>query len=165
MPRFQKNHYLCDMKKSFIIAFLLMVSGCLPSCHSVWENPNRLTAIVDFTIYPNSIREYELNSPGGFKYYSSDPESNSRGIIVYRVSMEDFRVWDRLPPNKPNTCCTEEGECTRLVVENDFEVVDNCNNIIYSILDGTILEGGEGYRLYPYNCTYDGSALRITTFY
>lgn len=152
------------MKKTLIIVSLLTVLIGLPTCHSVWENPNRLTAIVDFTIYPNSIREYEINNPGGFKYYSSDPESNSRGIIVFRVSMDSFTVWDRLPPNKPNTCCDDNGVCSRLVVDGYF-VMDNCNDISYSILDGTIIEGGEGYRLYPYNYTYDGNALRITTYY
>ena len=119
---------------------------------------------VDFTIYPNSIREYEINNPGGFKYYSSDPESNSRGIIVFRVSMDSFTVWDRLPPNNPNACCDDNGVCSRLVVDG-FYVMDNCNGITYNILDGTIFEGGEGYRLYPYNYTYDGNALRITTYY
>lgn len=152
------------MKKTLIIVSLLALLTALPTCHSVWENPNRLTAIVDFTIYPNSIREYEINNPGGFKYYSSDPESNSRGIIVFRVSMDSFTVWDRLPPNNPNACCDDNGVCSRLVVDG-FYVMDNCNGITYNILDGTIFEGGEGYRLYPYNYTYDGNALRITTYY
>lgn len=152
------------MKRLIIIVILLMVSAGLPSCHSEWENPNRLTAIVDFTIYPNSIREYELNNPGGFKYYSSDPESNSRGIIVYRVDMTEFRVWDRLPPNSPNICCNDEGECSRLVADGLF-VLDNCNNITYNILDGTVFEGEGRYRLYPYTYMFDGTALRITTYY
>ena len=152
------------MKRSIIIVILLLVSAGLPSCHSEWENPNRLTAIVDFTIYPNSIREYELNNPGGFKYYSSDPESNSRGILVYRVDMTEFRVWDRLPPNNPNACCNDEGECSRLVADGLF-VLDNCNNITYNILDGTVFEGEGRYRLYPYTYMYDGTALRITTYY
>lgn len=152
------------MKRSIIIVILLLVSAGLPSCHSEWENPNRLTAIVDFTIYPNSIREYELNNPGGFKYYSSDPESNSRGILVYRVDMTEFRVWDRLPPNNPNACCNDEGECSRLVADGLF-VLDNCNNITYNILDGTVFEGEGRYRLYPYTYMYDGTALRITSYY
>lgn len=152
------------MKKTAIIGLLLVVLTSLSGCHSAWENPNRLTAVVDFTIYPNTAREYELNQPGGFKYYTSDPESNSRGIIVYRVDMYEFRVWDRLPPNKPNTCCTEEGECSRLVADGLF-VLDNCNNITYNILDGTVFEGDGQYRLYPYKFVYDGSALRITTYY
>lgn len=141
-----------------------MVSAGLPSCHSEWENPNRLTAIVDFTIYPDTPREYDLNSPGGIKYYSSDPESNSRGIIVYRVDMTEFRVWDRLPPNYPNACCNDEGECSRLVADGLF-VLDNCNNITYNILDGTVFEGEGRYRLYPYTYMFDGTALRITSYY
>ena len=152
------------MKRIIIIVILLMVSAGLPSCHSEWENPNRLTAIVDFTIYPNSDREYELNHPGGVKYYSSDPESNSRGILVYRVDMTEFRVWDRLPPNSPNACCNDEGECSRLVADGLF-VLDNCNNITYNILDGTVFEGEGRYRLYPYTYMYNGEALRITSYY
>ncbi|MBO6026114.1 MAG: hypothetical protein J6P73_02620 [Bacteroidales bacterium] len=149
------------MKKTFTtLVLILPLLFC--GCRSEWNNPVRLTAVVDFTIYPNSIREYEINSPGGFKYYTSDPISNSRGIIVFRVNMDTFAVWDRLPPNNPNACC-EDGECSRLVVKANF-VIDQCNEITYNILDGSIFEGEGQYPLYPYYYTYDGAALRIKSF-
>jgi hypothetical protein len=51
------------------------------------------------------------------------------------------------------------------MVDGSYFIVDNCNDITYNILDGTVFEGEGKYRLYPYNFTFDGTALRITTFY
>jgi hypothetical protein len=153
------------MKKLLVFIISLLLLPWFSGCKDPWENPNHPNAIVDFTIYPNSIKEYELNVPGGYKYYTSDPQSTSRGIIVFRVTQDSFTVWDRLPPNNPNACCDNNGNCTRLVVEDAFFVVDHCNDITYSILDGTVFEGEGTYRLYPYNYTYDGTSLRITSYY
>ena len=63
-------------KHTFFIALLnaLAFSGCTET----HENPNYPNAVVNFTIYPNSIHEYELNVVGGYKYYTSDPMSTSR---------------------------------------------------------------------------------------
>ena len=153
------------MKRIRIIAYFVLLTVGIVSCNDPWENPNHPNAIVDFTIYPNSIKEYELNVPGGYKYYTSDPQSTSRGIIVFRVSQDSFTVWDRLPPNNPNACCDADGNCTRLVMEDAFFVVDHCNNIKYNVLNGEIFEGEGQYRLYPYNYVYDGTSLRITSYY
>ena len=51
------------------------------------------------------------------------------------------------------------------MLDGSYFMVDSCNNITYNILDGTVFEGEGKYRLYPYNFTFDGTALRITTFY
>lgn len=148
------------MKNKYILLFALSVFLAFQACTETNENPNYPNAVVNFTIYPNSIREQELNTVGGYKYYTSDPLSTSRGIIVYRLYQDEFRAYDRLPPNNPNACCDGDGNCTRLVVEFPF-VVDNCNDIKYNIINGDIFSGDGIYPLSQYRTSYDGSALRI----
>ena len=92
-------------------------------------------------------------------YLTSDEQSNSRGLIVYRVTQDEFRVYDRLPPNEPNACC-ENGVCSRLVVDVPF-VVDSCNMIWYNILNGEVFQGDGVFPLYHYRYSYDGYSLRI----
>ena len=148
------------MKHKITFVLALLATTLMQSCKEVHENPNYPNGIVNFTIYPNTLHEYELNTVGGFKYYTSDPMSTSRGIIVYRLYQDEFRAYDRLPPNFPNACCDGDGNCTRLVVDLPF-VLDNCNDIKYNIINGDIFEGDGIYPLIQYHTSYDGSALRI----
>ena len=149
------------MKNKSLILLALMVVAFLQGCRETIENPNYPNAIINFTIYPNSIHEHELNTVSGYKYYTSDPMSTSRGIIVYRLSMDEFRAYDRLPPNNPNACCDGDGNCTRLVVEDGIWVVDHCNDIKYNIINGEIFEGDGIYPLIQYHTSFDGFELHV----
>lgn len=146
--------------KKHITLWLLLATVVFHSCEGVPENPNYPNAVVDFTIYPNTIHEQELNTVGGYKYYTSDPQSTSRGIIVYRLYQDEFRAYDRLPPNNPNACCDGQGNCTRLVVDFPF-VIDNCNDIKYNIINGDIFEGDGIYPLIQYHTSYNGTELHV----
>lgn len=148
------------MKNKMLLLWACLAVLLSQACNEVHENPNYPNAIINFTIYPNSIHEYELNTVSGYKYYTSDPTSTSRGIIVYRLSMEEFRAYDRLPPNRPNACCDGDGNCTRLVVDFPF-VVDNCNDIKYNIINGEIFEGDGVYPLIQYHTSFNGYELHI----
>ena len=148
------------MKNKSLLLVVLLASLLLQGCREYIENPNYPNAIINFTIYPNSIHEYELNTVSGYKYYTSDPLSTSRGVIVYRLSMDEFRAYDHLPPNYPNACCDGDGNCTRLVVDFPF-VVDNCNGIKYNIINGDIFEGDGIYPLIQYHTVFDGTALHV----
>lgn len=87
--------------------------------------------------------------------------------------MDEFLAYDRLPPNYPNACCDDDGNCTRLVVEDGIFVVDHCNNAFYNILNGDIIiDEAHGmvptfstettiYPLIQYHTVFDGTALRI----
>lgn len=156
----QKNKYLCSMKSKHIFFIALLTALAFSGCTETHENPNYPNAVVNFTIYPNSAHEFELNTVGGYKYYTSDPMSTSRGIIIYRLYQDEFRAYDRLPPNYPNACCDADGNCTRLVVEFPF-VVDNCNDIKYNIINGDIFSGDGVYPLSQYHTSYDGTSLRV----
>lgn len=154
-----KMMYLCDMKKYLILPLALVVGLFFQGCQRPVENPNQPNAILDFVINLTDPMYYNLNWIGNYMYLTSDEQSNSRGLIVYRYSQDEFRVYDRLPPNKPNTCC-ENGVCSRLVVDVPF-VVDSCNMIWYNILNGEVWKGDGVFPLYYYRYSYDGQSLRI----
>ena len=151
-----------------LIALLPLLHGC----HKYPENPNRPILPYPITIYPNTMQYQELNTVSGWIYITSDVESTSRGIIVYRQSDTEFLAFDRMPPNEPDACTDSHGNTTRLVVDFPF-VVDQCNNAYYNILNGQIIirvpdmipnfptEGTVVYPLIQYHTSYDGSKLTI----
>ena len=115
---------------------------------------------------------------GGWEYITSEVESTSRGLIVFRRpdadNIEDaFAAYDRMPPNYPNTCTDSHGNTTRMVVDFPF-VVDRCNNAYYSILNGQIIirepdmtpnfptDGEPVYPLIQYHTQFDGNKLVIS---
>ncbi len=135
-------------------AILIILSGMV-SCVDTPVNPNIPNAYINFSVEPNSTFYYELNTVSGWMYVTAPPES--RGIIIYRYSLDEFKAYERQSPNEPNSC----GENSRLIVDFPF-VVDTCLDVRYSILDGSIItEGYNGYPLIQYHTQYDGSTLRI----
>ena len=139
------------------------------SCKDYPENPNRPILPSPITIYPNTMQYHDLNFVSGWLYITSDVESTSRGIIVYRQSETEFLAYDRIPPNEPDACTDSHGSTTRLVVDFPF-VVDHCNNAYYNIINGDIFIDNDTmvpnfdcsvvYPLIQYHTVYDGSSLR-----
>ena len=137
-----------------IFSILILLLGMF-SCDNTPYNPNVPDAYINFEVYPNSTMYYELNSVSGWMYVTAPPMS--RGIILYRYSMDEFRAYERQSPNEPNSC----GEYSRLIVDFPF-VVDTCLNVRYSILDGSVFtEGYQGYPLIQYYTQFDGRTLRV----
>lgn len=165
--------YFVMMKKQFLHLLILMgLAAGLSSCQKYPENPNRPVTPFSFSIYPNSLQYQDINVVSGWIYLTSEVESTSRGIIVYRQSQNEFLAYDRLPPNEPNACTDAEGNTTRLVVDFPF-VVDHCNNAYYNILNGQIIvaepdmipnfptDSGPVYPLIQYHTQYDGQKLTV----
>ncbi|MDO5341278.1 MAG: hypothetical protein Q4F69_02340 [Bacteroidia bacterium] len=143
------------MKKILrILGVAFIMSGLFASCNSRPENPYEPDIDINFTINPNSMEYFDLNIVSGWMYVMS--RYPSRGIIIYRYSQDEFRAYERMPPNDPNAC----GEENRLYVDPPF-VIDSCLGYKYSILDGGLIEGGPGYNLIQYYTQYDGTMLRV----
>ena len=147
------------MKNIFTLSLLLFASSLLNGCRDLHENPNYPNAIINITINLNQIDYYDLRVVSGYTFLTSDPMSTSRGIIVYRLSQDEFRAYDRLPPNNPD-CRDENGNLTRLVVDFPF-VVDNCNDIKYNIINGDLFEGDGIYPLIQYHTSFNGYEVHI----
>ena len=145
----------------------------LHGCREFPQNPNTPILPYPITIYPNTLQYQELNFVSGWLYITSDVESTSLGIIVYRQTDNEFLAFDRLPPNEPDACTDSHGNTTRMVVDFPF-VVDRCNNAYYNILNGQLIvrepdmvpnfptDGTTMYPLIQYRTAYDGSKLTIT---
>ncbi len=160
------------MKQIYKYMVLAILPLMFHGCRQIPENPNVPHAYINFTISLNDYRYRDLWVTSGWMYLTSEVESTSRGIIVYRLSDNEFLAYDRIPPNYPNACTDSQGNTTRLVVDFPF-VVDHCNNAYYNILNGEIIVSEDAsmmpnfvgdeivYPLIQYHTSYDGVQLRI----
>lgn len=149
------------MKKTFTTFVFLVLPLLFCGCRRTLVNPNAPNAVINITISLNDPRYYDLRFDGKFMYLTSEYESNSRGLIVYRL-MEEFIAYDRLPPNNPN-CLNENGNLTRLVVDVPY-VIDDCNNIKYNILNGDVLEGDGIYPLFRYRTSFNYNTMELRIY-
>lgn len=135
------------------------------SCDKANINPNIPNVPINITIDPNSTLNQELNTVGGWVYLDEKPgifiPSGSRGVMVYRVDILEFKAYERQPPNTPNQCCTN-GVCTKLLIGDYFPLAkDTCTGTSYLLLDGSIIEGEGQFPLIEYAAVYDGNLLHI----
>jgi hypothetical protein len=149
-----------EMRKFLKIStvfFVTLTTIFVISCNRKPINPNVPEADIDIRIYPNTLQYQELNTVGGKLCITADPPS--RGIIVYRYNIDQFKAYERLDPNNPYTCPNN-----RLIFIDtiDYNIVfDTCCNHRYSILTGELI-GESGYDLVQYFTYFDGTELRIT---
>lgn len=131
-----------------IVVFLVLQSGCQT------QYPVNIPVVdVDITI---NIFDYpDLQGVGGSAYI----DGGSRGIIVYRVSIEQFNAYERH--------CTYDSEnpCGKVSKDVDglFLVDDDCFGTgcgsRFNIINGSNVDGPSQYPLIQYNASYDGGAL------
>ncbi len=143
---------------SIMIIVFIFLTGCEK------DNGGRLPLPpLDITIYPNSTMYSEINVVGGWMYLngSDGVESPSRGVIVYRLSTDQFMAFERTPPFKPDSCCNSaQTICTALVVDYPY-VLDTCTDCKYIILDGSAISGPSSMPLSQYVTEYYGDGLYI----
>lgn len=140
-------------------ALTLFAAGCDK------DNNGLPLAPIDITLNPNSTFYQELNIVGGWLYLDENDGvvEPSRGIIVYRLSTDEFLAFERTPPYKPDSCCNASKTlCTRLLVDNYFPfIMDTCSMSKYLILDGSPVEGPSNSPLGRYYTEYNGQLLYI----
>jgi hypothetical protein len=140
------------------LPFYLSITGCDK------DNGDRLPLPpVNITINPNSTIYSEINIVGGWMYLGEQDgvEPPSRGIIVYRLSTEQFMAYERTPPFKPDSCCnSSKTNCTALVVDYPY-VNDTCTMSKYIILDGSPISGPSNMTLGIFATEYNGDLLYI----
>jgi hypothetical protein len=92
-----------------------------------------------------------LQSVGGYAYVNG----GVKGLIVYRRSISEFAVYDRMS--------TASGgfDCTPLEVDTDNYLFlnDACSNAVYSLIDGSLVSGDAIYGLRSYQSNFDGYSI------
>jgi len=143
---------------------ILIFSALTVSCTK--ENGNRPPLPpMDITIDPNSTIYQEINVVGGWMYLDETDGvlPPSRGVIVYRLSTDQFIAFERTPPYKSDSCCNvNKTVCTALIVDNYYPfVMDTCTGSKYLILDGSPSSGPSTMFLSMYVTEYFGDLLYI----
>ena len=136
-------------RKSVIITLLLAV--LFTACHNTYH-PTIPYKKVDFTIYPNDVMYYRLNTYGGYEYFTG----GVGGIVVYRLDEWTFLAYDR-------SCSYdwEENASWIWVHPNGIMLIDSLCGSTYNILDGNVISGPAIWPLYQYKTRYDGFRLRV----
>ena len=141
----------------FVVA--MMVVACKKG-----DDPNSDIpyAYINVVINPNSTLYQELNIVSGWMYY---PYVNapSRGLIIYRLTQDQFIAYERTPPVNSNACVDPNtGLYTYLIVDDYYPFVfDTCSDYSYQIIDGSPMEPAT-VPLKQYQTHYDGMNLYIT---
>lgn len=119
-------------------------------------------AHINVVINPNSTLYQELNIVSGWMYYQY-VNPPSRGLIIYRLTQDQFLAFERTPPVNSNACCDLENQfCTHLIVDDYYPFVyDTCSDFYYQIIDGSPIEPAT-IPLKQYQTSYDGMNLYIT---
>ncbi len=149
------------------LLYLLLAAFALPvlvlACKK-GDDPNSDIpyANINVVINPGSTMYQELNIVGGWMYYPW-VDLPSRGLIIYRMNIDEFKAYERTPPVNSNACCeVGTGICTALIVGDYYPFVhDTCSDLSYQIIDGSPIAPAT-VPLKAYRTVYDGTNLYIT---
>jgi nitrite reductase/ring-hydroxylating ferredoxin subunit len=153
-----KNKYLYGFKIKVymnfrLLKFLLALSVffSIASCRKDDQRPIIPYVYVNITLYPDLLTN-EYIPVSGWVYVTG----GYRGIIVYRMTSNEFMAYERTCPYDPDK------DCARVEVESsNITAVDSCCGSQYILTDGSPIRGPSGYSLEQYRTSYDGNQLRI----
>lgn len=107
---------------------------------------------VDIAINVNNPVYVDLAVPGGWLYLTG----GSQGIIVYRVSNNEFTAMDRHCPYRASDLCRVGVDSSEVVARDE-----GCCGSAFLITDGSVIQGPSALGLQRYNTSFNGTVLRI----
>ena len=119
------------------------------------DNDNNGIPLVEtnITIQINDPIYNRLSTVGGWEYITG----GSRGIIVYRISNNEFKAYDRHCTFNPSSTCALVS-----VDANNITATDDCCGSTFSLMNGSVTSPPAPAPLKEYVTSFDGSILRIT---
>jgi nitrite reductase/ring-hydroxylating ferredoxin subunit len=145
------------MKKAFFAGVIpvILLTGLLvylPGCGKDSSGPQIPDVLVNFSIDPNSTEYLELSHIGGSIYLTG----GYGGILVYRLSLNEFMAYDR--------ACPYDFTLPAARVKVDTSMITCYCPVCqskYILTDGTPYQGPSRYPLKQYRTTFDGTLLYI----
>ena len=127
---------------------------CCVQCKKDNDNTGIPFVDVNYTIRITDPEFIKLTTVGNWEYLTG----GSKGIVVYRISTEEFAAFDRHCTFDPSEVCSQlDADVTGLRM-NDFD----CCGSEFSLVNGSILRGPATLPLKRYNTSFDGLTLIIT---
>jgi hypothetical protein len=145
------------MKSWMKIIGLLCFFFMAPSCEK-----NRLHPVpfFQFDVVINlTLPTYQpLMGVGGWAYVAG---AGSKGLIVYRRSVQEFVAFDRHSPADPEGIC----ESPLQTNEDNFLVLDDpCSDAQFSLFDGSIISGDVEWGLRAYFAEVNAQQDRLRIY-
>ena len=106
---------------------------------------------VDFTIYVTDPLYINLNAVGGWMYVTG----GSKGILLYRKSIDQVMAYDRHCTYKIEDACQVEME------SNNFTLVDSCCFSKFEVDNGSVVQAPATVYLKQYSNDFDGTILHV----
>ncbi|MBD3635734.1 MAG: hypothetical protein HUJ25_00195, partial [Crocinitomicaceae bacterium] len=119
-------------------------------CKDDNKNNNIPLVEVNFAIQINDPAYINLQTVGGWEYISG----GSRGIILYRVSQDEFKAYDRHCTFQPSSTCAIVS-----VDANNITASDNCCGSTFILTDGSVTKKPANIPLTQYSNSLDGSII------
>jgi Rieske Fe-S protein len=135
---------------ALVIGTLVLLSW---SCSKDSQEYNNIPNVaVNLQLDISSTMYIELSTIGGYVYLTG----GYKGIVVYRISPEDFVAYDRACPYNPTL------PCERITMDpSGITLTDSCCMSNFNILDGAVNKGPATQPLKRYHTQFDGQYLRI----
>ncbi len=134
------------LNRVFFLVFL-----ALNSCQTSDQQAVIPFVPVDIQVFTSDPLYINLNFVGGFAYVPG----GSRGIVVYKVDVNNFVAFDRH--------CTHDisNPCGIVEFEDTFTLKDYCCGSQFLVTDGSVLSQPANFPLQQYNTSFNGEILRI----
>ncbi|MBN9292553.1 MAG: hypothetical protein J0G96_01085 [Flavobacteriia bacterium] len=135
-----------------MLIFVIVVTFL--GCKSTRRNPIPNIPF-DITINITLPAYIDLQNVGSYAYVTG----GSKGLIVYRMSYDQFVAFDRHSPAEASFNCDQPLTPRE---ENFLELSDSCSTARFSLLDGSAIEGSDvGLRQY---LTYFDGANKVRIY-
>lgn len=112
---------------------------------------------VDITLSIYEAQFVDLQAVGGYAYVNG----GSRGIILYRASINRINAYERhCPYNTEDPCGVVSLDSSEIKLI-DYGCDGNGCGSQFNIINGQVLNGPAVYALLQYNTSFDGAILRV----
>ena len=141
------------LKQPVTIGLLFLTSIWVLSLTSCKKDDDAVPNVsVNIVISTTDPSYNDLNAVGGWIYLTG----GSRGIIVYRYSIDEFMAYDRHCTYEPlESCAIVEVDQSGIIAE------DLCCGSQFLLTDGSVIDGPASVSLKLYQTSFDGNNLFV----